>query len=42
VAPYQRDFPEAIRKKLQRELKAAVVGDVDGRSHVRQDGLVGG
>lgn len=27
VAPYQRDFPEAIRKKLLRELKAAVVGD---------------
>lgn len=26
VAPYQRDFPAAIRKKLLRELKAAVVG----------------
>lgn len=27
VAPYQRDFPQAIRRKLLRELKAAVVGD---------------
>lgn len=26
VAPYQRDFPAAIRRKLLRELKAAVVG----------------
>lgn len=27
VAPYQRDFPEAIKRKLLRELKAAVVGE---------------
>jgi hypothetical protein len=26
VSPYQRNFPEAIKKKLLRELKAAVVG----------------